>query len=81
MRQRETGIQLSPNSDITTMMMFAEYYNETGYYKHHNTPTPYVYSGTNVYKKGKYISDKVYNPEAIDKQPGVYMLVMSILGT
>lgn len=76
---KSKGIHLTLNSDIITMMTFAEIYNGTGYTDYTDIASPYVYSGTNVYEKSKYTSDGKFNPEVIDKQPGVYMLVMAIL--
>ena len=78
-KQKSSGINLTLDSNIITMMTFAEIYNGTGYTDYRDMASPYVYSGTNVYEKGKYTSDKKFNAEVKDKQPGVYMLVMSIL--
>lgn len=38
----------------------------------------YVYSGTDVYISGKYASDGVYDPNLVDKQPGIYLLIVSL---
>lgn len=75
--QKKKNIYLTPNSDIVMQMTFAEVYNGIGYTKYHNVASPYVYSGTNVYKKGKYVSDGSFEGNVVDKQPGVYILVMS----
>ena len=77
--QESKGIHLTQNSDIVMMMTFAELYNGTGYTKYHNMASPYVFSGTNVYEKGKYTGDGSFDSEVVDKQPGVYILVMSVL--
>lgn len=69
----------SDSDDIAAMMAFAESYNGLGYYKYHkDTPSPYVYSGTNVYIKGKYKSDGEWDPDLVDAQPGVYILITSL---
>lgn len=47
--------------------------------KYRGIPSPYVYSGTNVYSSGKYVSDGKYNTDAVDRQPGVYLLVTALL--
>lgn len=71
--------QLSSNSkDIVAMMSFAENYNGTGYAKNHHI-NPYLFSGTNVYKKGKYKSDGNYDPNLVDDQAGVYILLKAII--
>lgn len=77
--QEEKDFHLSQDSDITSMMTFAELYNGTGYTNYHNMASPYVFSGTNVYEKGKYTSDGNFSSEVIDRQPGVYLLVMSVM--
>lgn len=77
--QEQKGISLAPDSDIVLMMTFAELYNGTGYTDYHDMASPYVFSGTEVYEKGKYVSDGSFNSEAVDKQPGVYILVMSVV--
>lgn len=66
------------SDDIVAMMAFAEVYNGLGYYNNGHV-SPYLYSGTNVYVSGKYTSDGSYNPNAVDKQAGVYILLKSIL--
>ena len=70
----EYGIT-SDSSDMAALMGFAESYNGTGYKDNNHGPSPYVYSGTNIYKSGKYVSDGKYSATAIDGQPGVYILV------
>lgn len=48
-----------------------EQFNGLGYRKYHkNVPTPYVYSYTNIYTKGKYVSDGKFDANAVSKQPG-----------
>lgn len=46
-----------------------EKYNGLGYASK-GQPSPYIWSGTNQYIKGKYVSDGVYNPNVVDKQLG-----------
>lgn len=76
---RERYELTSDSNDMAAMMAFAEAYNGLGYYNYHDdTLSPYVYSGTNVYKKGKYVSDGKYSPETIDAQPGVFLLLKSL---
>lgn len=65
------------SDDLIAMLTFAEAYNGWGYFKN-NRVSPYVYSGTNLYKKGKYKSDGVYDPNLVDAQPGVYILINAI---
>lgn len=46
-----------------------EEYNGLGYYNK-GLPSPYVWSGTDQYIKGKYVADGVYDPNAVDQQLG-----------
>lgn len=46
-----------------------EQYNGLGY-ANKNLPSPYIWSMTDQYVKGKYIADGKYDPEAVDKQMG-----------
>lgn len=77
-KQKSIGLNLSEDDSIEMMATFAELYNGTGYSDYHDTSSPYVYSGTNVYTSGKYTSDGKYDPDKVDKQPGVYLLISSL---
>lgn len=46
-----------------------EQFNGTGY-ELHGKPSPYLWGGTNIQEKGKYIGDKKWNGNAWDSQPG-----------
>jgi lysozyme family protein len=46
-----------------------ESYNGWGYY-HKNINSPYLWAGTNLYTKGKYVSDGVFDENAVSKQIG-----------
>ena len=49
-----------------------ESFNGTGYARFHPAvPTPYLWSGTTLYSRGKYVSDGRFDPLATDKQMGV----------
>lgn len=57
--------------DIVTILSQLEAFNGTGYIKYHpNVLTPYLWSKTSYYIKGKYASDGKFNPELVDKQVG-----------
>lgn len=67
------------NPDLAKYAAFAERYNGLGYRNQHpETVSPYVYSGTNLYIRGKYASDGKYDPNLKDKQLGVVTMVMSL---
>lgn len=65
--------------DRISMLTFAERWNGLAY-KNHGRVSPYVYSGTNLYTTGKYISDNVYKSTEVDAQAGVYILLKGMLG-
>ena len=47
-------------------------FNGTGYDLYHPTvPTPYLWSGTTLYTRGKYVRDGRFDPLAVDKQLAV----------
>lgn len=54
-----------------------ELYNGLGYAQK-NRPSSYVWAGTNQYKSGKYVADGVWDPNAIDSQPGCASLLISM---
>jgi lysozyme family protein len=55
-----------------------EAYNGLGYYKR-GLPSPYIWSGTDQYQKGKYVSDGRFDPNVVDKQLGAAGLILSLL--
>lgn len=67
-------------SDLASMATFAEYYNGLGYHNR-GLVSPYVYSGTTEYKKGKYVADGKFDPNTVDAQLGVIAMVKAVSGT
>ena len=55
-----------------------EEYNGLGYASR-GRPSPYIWSGTDQYKSGKYIRDGVYDPNTVDSQPGCAGLLMAMM--
>ena len=59
-------------SKLNSTLYACERYNGTGYLKYHkSTPSPYLWSGTSLYKRGKYVSDGKWSSTAVSKQIGV----------
>lgn len=57
-----------------------EEYNGLGYaWKDIPLPSPYIWSGTDQYIKGKYIRDGVFDPERVDIQLGCAGLLMAMM--
>jgi lysozyme family protein len=63
---------------LDCMCIFGEYYNGEGY-RARNVPDPYVLAGTSGYEKGKFTADGHFDPEAVDSQLGVLVMLKAIL--
>ena len=48
-------------------------------YKRRGIPTPYLWSGSTHYRKGKYVADGVFDPEAVSKQVGAAVILKSLI--
>lgn len=59
------------------LLTMLEQYNGMGY-ANKGIPSPYVWSGTDQYKSGKYVADGVFNPNTVDKQLGCAGLLMAM---
>jgi len=64
--------------DFDSYLYFAEAYNGFGY-RNKGLPSPYIWAGTNNYTSGKYAEDGKLDTDYVDKQPGVAVLLSSIL--
>lgn len=54
-----------------------ERYNGIGY-ANKGLPSPYIWSGTDQYVRGKYIGDGVFDATAVDKQLGCACLILAM---
>jgi lysozyme family protein len=63
---------------IGALLTKLEEYNGLGYAVR-GVPSPYVWSGTDQYRSGKYVRDGVYDPHAIDGQLGCAGLLMAMM--
>ncbi len=54
-----------------------EQYNGLGYFNR-GLPSPYIWSGTDQYIKGKYVADRVFDPNVVDKQLGCAGLILAM---
>lgn len=68
---------ISPDASFGEMLEFAERYNGMGY-DNRGMESPYVWSGTTNYEKGKYVADGEFDPSAVDKQLGVAPIVAAL---
>jgi lysozyme family protein len=55
-----------------------EEYNGLGYASR-GRPSPYLWSGTDQYRSGKYIRDGVYDPNTVDSQLGCAGLLLAMM--
>jgi lysozyme family protein len=55
-----------------------EQYNGLGYASR-GVPSPYVWSGTDQYRSGKYVRDGVYDPTVVDRQLGCAGLLKAMM--
>lgn len=56
---------------IPGMLFKWERYNGWGYRNHHpDVKSPYLWSFTNQYDRGKYVKDGIWDPDAVSKQVG-----------
>lgn len=62
---------------VAGMLTNLERYNGLGY-ANKGLPSPYIWSGTDQYAKGKYVADGMFDPNAVDKQLGCAGLILAI---
>jgi lysozyme family protein len=60
------------------ILTLLESYNGLGYF-HKGLPSPYIWSGTDQYKSGKYVRDGVFDASAIDVQLGCAGLLRAMM--
>jgi len=68
------------NTDWTVggLLTMLEQYNGLGYFNR-GIPSPYIWSGTDQYLKGKYIADGKFDPNVVDKQLGCAGLILAMM--
>lgn len=64
--------------NIETYYNYAEHYNGMGY-ANKGLPSPYVWAGTDNYEKGKYVADGQFDPNYVDQQLGVAVMLRALL--
>lgn len=66
---------------IGNVLFFLEGYNGYGYSRYKNMNSPYLWSGSNHYTCGKYVSDgkSGWDPTAVSSQIGVALLMKKLL--
>jgi lysozyme family protein len=64
----------SPGGTMTLL----EQYNGLGY-ANKGLPSPYIWSGTDQYRSGKYVRDGVFDPNEVDEQLGCAGLIKAMM--
>ena len=62
---------------VARMLWLLERYNGMGY-RMRSVATPYLWSFSNLYAKGKYVQDGRYDPEAVSKQCGAALMLKAV---
>jgi lysozyme family protein len=62
------------------MLYLLERYNGLGY-RVNGLPTPYLWSFSNLYEKGKFVADGQYDPQAVSKQCGAALMMKAVIET
>ena len=69
-------------STMPATLQAIESYNGSGYQRHHqDTPTPYLWSWTTVYRRGKYVADGRWDALAVSQQCGVAPILIALGGS
>lgn len=63
---------------VPHMLYLLEGYNGYGY-RRRGLPSPYLWSFSNNYEKGKFVADGHYDPEAVSKQCGAALMLKAIV--
>lgn len=64
---------------IPRILYLLEQYNGFGY-RMRGAASPYLWSFSNLYEKGKYVADGRFDPEAVSKQCGAALMVKAVMG-
>jgi lysozyme family protein len=61
--------------DLPQILYRLEKYNGFGYREYHDIFSPYLWSGSNHYTKGKYVADNQWSDTAVSKQIGAAVIL------
>lgn len=74
---RIDGLSSVKDWRLEKILYYTELFNGTGY-NNRGLPSPYVWGGTNIQRRGKYVADGKFDPRAMDVQPGTAPLLAAI---
>ncbi len=72
------GFQRITDWSIPRMLYLLERYNGLGY-RMRRLPSPYLWSFSNHYEKGKFVADGRFDPQAVSKQCGAALMLKTVL--
>lgn len=65
---------------VDVVLQYLERFNGTGYLQYHtSTLSPYLWGGTNLYTKGKYVADHKFDPNAVSQQIGCGAIIKYLI--
>lgn len=56
-----------------------ELYNGEGYENYHHMGSPYLWAGSNQYRRGKYVADGHFDPDVVDSQLGCAIVLRAMM--
>lgn len=71
------GFQQVTDWSMPHILFFLERYNGMGY-RMRRTATPYLWSFSNLYSKGKFVQDGHFDPDAVSKQCGAALMLKAV---
>ncbi len=74
----QEGFNTVTDWSIPHMLYLLEKFNGFGYRKM-GKPTPYLWSFSNLYEKGKYVADGRFDPQSASKQCGAAIMVKALI--
>lgn len=75
---RSEGLLAPREWSAERMLFHLEPYNGWGY-RNKGLPSPYIWSGTQFYSRGKYVRDGEFDPNAVDQQVGCAPVLHELL--
>jgi lysozyme family protein len=66
------------SKDVAAMATYSEFYNGLGYYNKKRI-SPYVLSGTTLYKGGMYVADGKFSATVKDGRPGTVAIIQALI--
>lgn len=74
------GLDHRDNWTVASILQACELFNGLGYLrKHPDILSPYLWSKTDMYTKGKYTSDGKIDVNCVDQQPGVVAILKALV--